>query len=73
MTRLPTSPATRLETWLTNLDGDHIAALVGAFVVLVFVLCMIPSIIVRLGKTEPVARTQPASSHRKAPRTGVSR
>ncbi len=58
----PTSPPTRLEAWLLNLDPDHFAAIVTGFIVLLFLLCMIPSIVVRLGKTRP------ASSDHKAGR-----
>lgn len=62
------SPATRIETWLTNLDGDHFASIICGFIVLAFLLAMIPSIVARLGKPEPIARPRPTSSNRKAGR-----
>jgi hypothetical protein len=65
-------PPSRLETWLTTLDGDHFAALVAGFIVLLFVLCMIPSIVVRASKPEPPTATRPTSSNRKAGRARVS-
>lgn len=67
-TLLTTPPATRFETWLMNLDPDHLGAFITGLVVLTFMLCMIPSIIARLGKTESPAPSCPASSNRKAGR-----
>lgn len=71
MKNLPAAPPTRVETWLTNLDGDHLAAIVCALIVATFLLCMVPSIIARLGKAEGPARTRPVSSNRKAGRTSA--
>lgn len=67
MITYPSTPPSRIETWLATLDGPVMA---GVLVAVFALMIVIPGLIVRLGKTEPSepVRTRATTSGRKSGR-----